>query len=114
MPDGHARADGLSEALARLDAAALAKAEPPYHLILLDDDSHTYQYVIKMLGAIFGYGPEKSYAIACVVDSQGEAIIFTGSYDEALLKQEKVHAYGADPLMRESAGSMSAVIEPAC
>ena len=88
--------------------------EPPYHLILLDDQYHTYNYVVRMLGDIFGYSVEKAFAIACVVDSQGQAILMTGSKDEVSLKQDQVHAYGADPWMETSAGSMSAVIEPAC
>jgi ATP-dependent Clp protease adaptor protein ClpS len=87
--------------------------EPPYHLILLDDDYHTYQYVILMLGKIFGYGPEKAFAMACAVDAQGQAILMTASHAEAERKQEQVHSFGADPLMPESKGSMSAVIEPA-
>ena len=59
--------------------------EPPYHLILLDDNEHTYHYVVLMLGAIFGYSAVKAFAIACVVDSQGQAILMTGSHDEPLL-----------------------------
>jgi ATP-dependent Clp protease adaptor protein ClpS len=90
------------------------KVEPPYHLILLDDDYHTYQYVIAMLHAVFGYTAEKGYAIACVVDSQGQAIVMTASHDQVSVKQQQIHAYGADPRMEMSAGSMSAVIEPAC
>ncbi|MFN0148278.1 MAG: ATP-dependent Clp protease adaptor ClpS [Dehalococcoidia bacterium] len=89
------------------------RLEPPFHLILLDDDHHTYQYVILMLGKVFGYGPEKAFAMACAVDSQGQAILMTGSHDEAERKQNQVHSFGADPLMPQSMGSMSAVIEPA-
>ena len=88
--------------------------EPPYHLILLDDDHHTYQYVIAMLRAVFGYSSDKGFAIACMVDSEGKAIVMTGGHDEVSLKQQMIHSYGADPLMETSAGSMSAVIEPAC
>ncbi|MBK7726674.1 MAG: ATP-dependent Clp protease adaptor ClpS [Dehalococcoidia bacterium] len=87
--------------------------EPPYHLILLDDNEHTYQYVIAMLGSVFGYAPEKGFAIACVVDSEGRAILMTGGLDRVKLKQDQVHGYGADPAMPESKGSMSAIIEPA-
>jgi ATP-dependent Clp protease adaptor protein ClpS len=87
--------------------------EPPYHLILLDDNEHTYQYVVAMLATIFGYAPEKGFAIACVVDSQGQAILMTGPLDEVRLKQDQVHAFGADPLMPGCKGSMTAVIEPA-
>ena len=87
--------------------------EKPCHLILLDDDSHTYQYVIHMLGDLFGYSREKAFGIASVVDSQGQAILMTAAKDECLLKQEQIHAYGPDPLMELSVGSMSAVIESA-
>lgn len=90
-----------------------AQKEPPYHLILLDDDYHTYQYVVAMLHAVFGYGPDKGFAIACVVDSQGQAIVMTGGHEEVSNKQQLIHSYGADPMMSTSVGSMSAVIEPA-
>ncbi len=87
--------------------------EPPHHLVLLDDDSHTYQYVILMLGQLFGYSAEKGFSIACVVDSQGRAIVMTAGKDECRLKQDQIHAFGADPLMENCVGSMSAVVEPA-
>lgn len=87
--------------------------EPPYHLILLDDDAHSYAYVIGMMAGIFGYSRDKGFAIACIVDKDGQAIVMTGSKAKMELKQEAIHAYGADPLMETSAGSMSAIIEPA-
>lgn len=87
--------------------------EPLFHLVLLDDDEHTYQYVIDMVGAIFGYGREKGFAIACMVDSDGRAILMTGSHEAVKDKQDAVHAYGPDPRMPVSKGSMSAIIERA-
>ena len=87
--------------------------DKPFHLILLDDQYHTYNYVVRMLAAVFGYEVEKAFAIACVVDSQGQAILMTGPRSEVEHKQGEIHAFGADPLMPESVGSMSAVIEPA-
>ncbi|MEO6398290.1 MAG: ATP-dependent Clp protease adaptor ClpS [Tepidiformaceae bacterium] len=95
------------------DESTETNLEPPYHLILLDDDHHTYQYVVMMLGAIFGYSRDKGFAIACVVDANGQAIVMTASKDEVSLKQQLIHNFGADPLMENSLGSMSAIIEPA-
>jgi ATP-dependent Clp protease adaptor protein ClpS len=89
------------------------ESEKPYHLILLDDDHHTYEYVVGMLQRIFGYSREKGFAIACMVDSAGQAILMTGSHSEVESKQSQVHAFGADPRMANSVGSMSAIIEPA-
>ena len=87
--------------------------EPFYHLILLDDDHHTYQYVIEMLNSVFGYSRDKGFAIACAVDNQGQAIVMTAPKTRCELKQEQIHSYGADPRMPMSMGSMSAILEPA-
>ena len=87
--------------------------EKPYHLILLDDDHHTYEYVVQMLQRIFGYSREKGFAIACMVDAHGQAILMTGGLAEVENKQLQIHAFGADARMPESAGSMSAIIEQA-
>lgn len=86
--------------------------EKMFHLVLLDDDDHTYQYVIEMVGAVFGYTRDKAFAIACIVDNDGRAILMTGRKSDLELKQDQVHAFGADPRMPQSAGSMSAVLEP--
>lgn len=95
------------------DTSTEEELEPPYHVILLDDDSHTYQYVILMLGAVFGYGPEKGFAMACMVDNEGRAIVLTSSKEQATDKQRAIHEFGADPLMENCKGSMSAVVEAA-
>ena len=36
---------------------------PPYNVVLLDDDHHTYEYVIEMLGKIFGYDKQKAFKL---------------------------------------------------
>jgi ATP-dependent Clp protease adaptor protein ClpS len=87
--------------------------DPTYHLVLLDDNDHTYEYVIEMLGTVFGYGPEKSFALARVVDTQGRAIVETGSHDQVTRHQRQIHAYGADPRIPRCKGSMTAIVEPA-
>ncbi len=86
---------------------------PLYHLVLLDDDEHTYDYVIEMLGSIFGYGVEKAWTLARVVDTQGRVILETASRERCEGHQSQIHAYGADPRMPSSLGSMSAIIEEA-
>ena len=90
-----------------------AALDPPYHLILLDDDDHSYAYVIEMLGSIFGYGREKAFALATIVDSEGQVILETAGYEQVSAHQSAVHGYGADPRIPHCKGSMSAVVEEA-
>lgn len=87
--------------------------EPLYHLILLDDDFHTYPYVIEMLGKIFAYGHGKAFALARIIDNQGRGIVETADHEQVRNNQSKIHAYGADPRIEASQGSMSAIIEQA-
>ncbi|MGI8553386.1 MAG: ATP-dependent Clp protease adaptor ClpS [Dehalococcoidia bacterium] len=86
---------------------------PLYHLILLDDNDHTYQYVIELLSHVLGYGREKAFALACVVDSQGRAIVETAGREQVSQHQHRIHRYGADPRIPHCKGSMSAIIEQA-
>ena len=87
--------------------------EPPYHVILHDDDTHTYEYVIEMMVNIFGYDEKRGFKIACEVDESGRVIVVTCHKELAELRVEQIHDYGADPRMKESTGSMKATMEPA-
>ena len=86
---------------------------PPYNVILLNDDDHSYEYVIGMLRQLFGYPPEKGFLMAHTVDTQGRVIVCTTSKERAELKRDQIHAFGPDPLIPRCKGSMSAEIEPA-
>jgi len=86
---------------------------PLYHVVLLDDDDHTYEYVIRMLGGIFGFDTEKAMAHAREVDQTGRTVLITTTRERAELKQEQIHTFGSDPLLPRSKGSMRAILEPA-
>ena len=87
--------------------------EPPYHVILHDDDTHTYDYVVEMLVAIFGLEVLVAYKMACEVDESGRVIVVTCHKELAELRVEQIEGYGADPRMKESTASMKATMEPA-
>jgi ATP-dependent Clp protease adaptor protein ClpS len=89
------------------------KRQPPYNVILLNDDDHTVDYVINMMQKLFGHPPEKGFAIAKEVHEKGRCIVATTTLEHAELKQEQIHAFGPDKLVARCKGSMSAEIEPA-
>lgn len=89
------------------------KILPPYHVVLLDDDDHTYVYVVQMLRELFGFTVEQAFQLASEVDLSGRAIVDTTSKERAEFKCDQITAYGKDPLLDRCAGSMTAVIEPA-
>ncbi|MBM3981522.1 MAG: ATP-dependent Clp protease adaptor ClpS [Planctomycetes bacterium] len=89
------------------------RRQPPYHVVLLNDDDHTYEYVIEMLKVLFGYPVEKGYQLAKVVDTKGRVVVCTTSLERAELKRDQIHAYGPDPRLERCKGSMTAELEPA-
>lgn len=86
---------------------------PLFHVVLLDDDDHTYDYVIEMLGKVFGHSKERAFQMAKEVDTTGRVIVDTTTMERAELKRDQIHAYGRDWRLSRSKGSMSATIEPA-
>ncbi len=89
------------------------KGLPPYNVILLDDNDHSYEYVIHMLKVLFGHPPEKGYRMAVEVDTTGRVIVATTHLEQAELKRDQIRAFGPDPLIPRCKGSMSATVEPA-
>lgn len=86
---------------------------PRYHVVLLNDNDHTYEYVIQLLGAVFAYPQEKGYQLAKTVDQTNRAIVFTTHRELAELKREQIQAFGTDHRIASCKGSMSAILEPA-
>ena len=86
---------------------------PLFNVVLLNDDYHSYDYVIEMLGAIFSVSPEGAFQHAVEVDTTGRTIVMTCEREQAEFGRSQIQSYGADPRMQESKGSMSAIIEPA-
>ena len=86
---------------------------PPYNVVLLDDDDHSYEYVILMLKKVFGHPIEKGYELAQEVDAKGRVVVATTNLEQAELKREQIQAFGPDPLIPRCKGSMSATVEPA-
>ena len=89
------------------------KALPPYHVVLLNDDDHTFEYVMEMLLVVFGHPFEMGFKMAKEVDDRGRVVVLTTHKEKAELKRDQIHAYGTDWRVATCVGSMSAAIEPA-
>ena len=86
---------------------------PLYNVVLLDDNDHSYDYVIEMLQRLFIFTLEEAFRHAEEVDRRGRTIIITCERPQAEFARDQIQAYGPDPRLPRCAGSMSAVVEPA-
>lgn len=101
--------------LVRPKRAPKKKAErrqvPRWNVVLWNDDDHSYEYVIRMLKALFGHPEAKGFQLAKTVDTEGKVVVLTTTKEHAELKRDQIHAFGKDAAIKNCAGSMSATIE---
>ena len=91
----------------------LEQLVPLYHVVLLDDDEHTYDYVIEMLQRLLMMSQAEAFQHAVEVDTSGRTIVITCELPQAEFARDQIRAYGPDWRMPNCKGSMSAVVEPA-
>lgn len=89
------------------------RTAPLYHVIILNDDDHTIEYVVEMLQAVVGLSAREALACTLEADSTGSSIVRTCALEEAEKNRDSIHAYGPDWRLPHSRGSVTALIEPA-
>jgi ATP-dependent Clp protease adaptor protein ClpS len=97
----------------KVDMSEEPVKNPLYRVVLLDDDDHTYDYVIEMLQKIFIFTAEQALRHAQEVDAMGRTVLITCELPEAEFARDQVQSYGRDWRLPRSKGSMSALVEPA-
>ncbi len=72
------------------------KRQPPYAVILHNDEQHTFQYVIDLLMKLFAYPLEKAFVLTNQVHTQGKSIVWSGTLELAELKRDQIRGFGPD------------------
>ena len=101
------------QAIPELEHEQQDELTPMYHVVLLDDDYHTYDYVIEMLQRLLLISAQQAFRHAEEVDTTGRTIVMTCDLSAAEYTRSQIQGYGPDWRMPESKGSMSAILEPA-
>jgi ATP-dependent Clp protease adaptor protein ClpS len=72
------------------------KTQPPYAIIIFNDEEHTFPYVIETFRKVFGYPVEKCCALALQIHDAGKGIVWSGSREVAELKRDQIRSSGPD------------------
>ena len=89
------------------------KRLPPYNVVILNDEEHTFDYVIELLRKLFAHPLKAAVVLTWRVHNSGRAVVYTTHKEKAELKRDQVLAYGPDPRMDVSKGPLGCYIEPA-
>jgi ATP-dependent Clp protease adaptor protein ClpS len=84
------------------------KQLPPFHVIILNDDHHSFEFVIHVLRQVFGFPVERAFELTHEAHSRGRAVVWTGPKEVAELKADQIKTFHERDL-----GPLDCVIEPA-
>lgn len=80
----------------REDSDTRRKRQPPYAVIVENDDFHTWQYVIDVLQKVCGHDLSKAYLLTSQIHYTGRAIVWSGALEVAELKRDQIRGFGPD------------------
>jgi ATP-dependent Clp protease adaptor protein ClpS len=79
------------------DTDVRTKRQPPYAVILHNDDVNTCEFVIGVLQKVFNYTMEKCVQLMLEAHHTGRSVVWSGSLEVAELKADQIHSCGPDP-----------------
>jgi ATP-dependent Clp protease adaptor protein ClpS len=86
---------------------------PPYHVVLENDDYHSFEFVVETLQKTFGYAPQKALLLTNEAHTQGRAVVWTGPKEVAELKLEQLLSFHEVRADGRKFGPLGCTIEPA-
>jgi ATP-dependent Clp protease adaptor protein ClpS len=94
-------------------ASPTPKRQPPYQVVVLNDNDHTFAYVIEGLVRFCGHNIERAYQLAKDVHQQGRAVVWSGTLEVAELKRDQLKGMGPDFYARKAVTyPLGVVLEP--
>jgi len=73
------------------------KLLPPWGVVLHNDNVNSFEYVVRVLRRVFGYGIIRSFRLTLEAHRAGRSLVWTGHRELAELKAEQIVSCGPDP-----------------
>ena len=102
------------DVLPETDAETRTRRQPPYAVILHNDDVNGMEFVVSVLRKIFGYSVEKCVELMLEAHEKGKAAVWVGALEVAELKADQIRSCGPDPQQKaKGAATLGVTVEPA-
>jgi len=89
------------------------KRQPPYAVILHNDDVNSFGYVVQTLRKVFGFSRMRAFRLTLKAHNSGRSLLWSGMKEHAELKAEQIQSCGPDPVMKSrGARPLWVTIEP--
>jgi ATP-dependent Clp protease adaptor protein ClpS len=108
-----ATANPLPEVLPDEETETKTRRQPPYAVILHNDDTNSMEFVVMVLRKVFGYTVEKCVKLMLEAHEQGKAAVWVGALEVAELKADQIRSCGPDPFVKKDGHPLGVSVEPA-
>ena len=96
------------------DARSRVTAEPPYRVVLHNDDINSFEYVIEVLARVLACTKMRAFGLTLRAHLFGRSTVWTGAKDEATAKAGAIVSSGPDPRrIANGARPLRVTVEPA-
>lgn len=103
----------MPEVLPDEETDTRTERQPPYAVILHNDDVNTFEFVVDVLRKVFNFPLEKAFLHTLEAHEKGRSIVWVGAREVAELKADQIHSCGADPAMKaKGAQPLGVTVEP--
>jgi ATP-dependent Clp protease adaptor protein ClpS len=89
-----------------------SKKQPPFAVILHNDDYNTFPFVTQVLSKVFRYEWWKAFSMTVKIHIAGRGIVWSGLLEVAELKAEQMRSFGPDPDGRKGVLPLNVSVEP--
>lgn len=97
-----------------IETESKTSRQPPYAVILHNDDLNGMDFVISVLRKVFGYTVEKCVDLMLEAHEKGRSVVWVGALEVAELKADQIRSCGADPDQKsKGAQPLGVSVEPA-
>jgi ATP-dependent Clp protease adaptor protein ClpS len=104
----------LPDVLPDTESETKTRRQPPYAVILHNDDLNTMDFVVSVLRKVFGYTVEKCVELMFEAHEKGRAAVWIGALEVAELKADQIRSCGPDPVQKaKGANTLGVTVEPA-
>ncbi|MEO0587549.1 MAG: ATP-dependent Clp protease adaptor ClpS [Planctomycetota bacterium] len=95
-----------------VESAARPRRQPPYAVVLHNDDVNGIGFVVETLMRVFRLEFAAAFELTVRAHETGRAVVWSGMREHAELKAEQVQSRGADPQARtEGAPRLTVSVE---
>lgn len=104
-------ATAYPDVLPETESETRVERQPPYAVVLHNDDVNTMDFVVLVLRKVFGYTAEKCVELMLQAHKTGKSVVWVGPLEVAELKADQIHSCGGDP-SRPGSEPLRVTLEP--